>query len=188
MRKLFVIAVTCGLLLAAFSGWFLVINQPQKADVILVLAGETDLRPARAVELLHQQYAPRIILNVPARAKLYQWMQTDLVRQYIQGLPEGHVITVCPIYGFSTKDEARESAACLAQGPSSRILLVTSEFHTRRALSIFKKEVPGHEYSVAAAFNPSQFGVKWWEHREWAKTNLGEWTRLIWWEAVDRWR
>jgi uncharacterized SAM-binding protein YcdF (DUF218 family) len=188
MRKLSVIGVTCLLVCAIFSGWFLVINQPQKADVILVLAGETDSRPARALELLHQQYASRIILNVPARAKLYQWMQTDLARQYVQGLPDGRAVTICPIYGFSTKDEAKESKACLAQGPSSRVLLVTSEFHTRRTLSIFKKEVPGHEYSVAAAFNPSQFGVKWWEHREWAKTNLGEWTRLSWWEAVDRWR
>lgn len=188
MRKLSVIVVTFLLVCAIFSGWFLVINRPQKSDVILVLAGETDSRPARALELLHQQYAPRIILNVPARAKLYQWMQTDLARQYVAGLPEHNAITICPIRGLSTRDEAKDSASCLAQQPGSKVLLVTSDFHTRRALSIFKKEIPGREFSVAAAFNASQFGVKWWERRQWAKTNFEEWMRLLWWEAIDRWR
>jgi uncharacterized SAM-binding protein YcdF (DUF218 family) len=66
--------------------------------------------------------------------------------------------------------------------------LVTSDYHTRRAISIFRHMVLGYGYSVAAAFDSREFGVRWWEHREWAKTNLGEWTKLVWWELVDRWR
>ena len=48
-----VLAITALLLLivaAGVSGKFLVIDQPRKSDVILVLAGETDRRPARALE------------------------------------------------------------------------------------------------------------------------------------------
>jgi hypothetical protein len=30
--------------------------------------------------------------------------------------------------------------------------------------------------------------VQWWQHREWAKVNFEEWSKLIWWELVDRWR
>jgi len=64
---------------------------------------------------------------------------------------------------------------------------VTSDYHTRRALSVFRKEVPGYSYSVAAASDPVQFGARWWQHRQWAKNNTDEWMRLLWWELVDRW-
>ena len=48
---------------------------------------------------------------------------------------------------------------------------------------------PGRQdFSVAAAHDPREFGVNWWQHREWAKTNFNEWMKLVWWEAVDRWR
>jgi len=38
-------------LLSLGSGRYLIVDDPQKSDVILVLAGETELRPARALEL-----------------------------------------------------------------------------------------------------------------------------------------
>jgi uncharacterized SAM-binding protein YcdF (DUF218 family) len=67
-------------------------------------------------------------------------------------------------------------------------LLVTSDYHTRRALGIFKHELRRHDISVAAASDPSQFGNAWWKHRQWAKTNFDEWLKLVWWKVVDRWR
>src|SRR5271167_2873648 len=93
--------------LAATSGRFLVLNQPRKSDVMVVLAGETDRRPARALELLDQGYAPRLILDAPAEARIYQWNQLEIARNYVEGLPQAGVITVCPIYGHSTRDEAQ---------------------------------------------------------------------------------
>ena len=39
---------------AANAGRMLVVDDPQPADVIVVLAGETDHRPERALELLAQ--------------------------------------------------------------------------------------------------------------------------------------
>jgi uncharacterized SAM-binding protein YcdF (DUF218 family) len=190
MRKFRILSMAGGLLtvaLAATSGRFLVVNQPRKADVMVVLAGETDRRAARGLELLDQGYASRLILDVPAETKIYQWNQADLARKYVEGLPQAGSITVCPVYGHSTRDEAQDVARCL-QGISGRsILLVTSDFHTRRALSIFNRVSPGN-YSVAAAFDEREFGVQWWRHREWAKVNFEEWLKLIWWELFDRWR
>jgi DUF218 domain len=171
----------------AASGRFLVLNQPRKSDVIVVVAGETDRRPARGLELLDQGYAPRLILDVPAEATIYKWSQLEIAKKYIAELPEAGLITVCPVYGLSTKDEARDAARCLQSLSARSILLVTSDFHTRRALSIFNHVFPA-DYSVAAAFDATNFGVQWWRHREWAKTNFEEWAKLIWWELVDRWR
>jgi len=171
----------------ANSAKWLVVDHSQKSDVILVLAGETDLRPALALDLLRNGYGRLVILDVPADATIYQWTQADLARKYVQNLPEASSIKICPIHGLSTKEEADEAGQCLANAGTRRVLLVTSDFHTRRALSIFRARVPKYEYSVAAAYDRKEFGLEWWQHREWAKTNFYEWLRLAWWELVDRW-
>jgi hypothetical protein len=184
-------AFVAGLFVLAFaagSGRFLVVDMPRRSDVIVVLAGETDRRPARAFELLNHGYASRLILDVNADAKIYQWTQPELAEKYIEGRPESKVITLCAIHGLSTKEEASEAGRCLESIGGTSVLLVTSDYHTRRAFSIFSREAPNHSYSVAAAYDPRGFGVQWWRHREWAKTNLYEWMRLTWWELIDRWR
>lgn len=173
--------------LGATSGRFLVIDQPRKSDVMVVLAGETDRRPARGLELLDQGYAPRLMLNVPADAMIYQWNEVEIARKYVAGLPQASAIMICPIYGHSTRDESQDVARCLQDIGARKVLLVTSDYHTRRALSIFSRVMPA-DYSIAAAFDAKEFGVQWWRHRQWAKVNFDEWLKLIWWELVDRWR
>ncbi len=188
MRKLILVIGVIVLLLFGLSGRFLVVDKPEKADVIVVLAGETKFRPIHGLHLLQQGYAPRMILDVPADATIYQWTQADLAKKWVESLPLADAISICPIHGLSTKDEARDVDRCLAALRAQRILLVTSDYHTRRALSVFRKEIPAHTYSVAAARDPQEFGTWWWNHRQWAKTNLNECTKLLWWEVVDRWR
>ncbi|HEX4427598.1 MAG TPA: YdcF family protein [Terriglobales bacterium] len=188
IRIILIVAALLGLALVADSGRFLIVDEPAKSDVIMVLAGDTDLRPARSLGLLRQGYAPRIILNVPADAKVFGWSEPELARKYVDGLPEAQSISICSIHGLSTKAEARDASLCLTQAGAKSVLLVTSDFHTRRALSTFKKEVPEYVYSVAATFNADEFGAQWWRHREWAKVNVDEWMRLSWWELIDRWR
>jgi len=174
--------------LAARAGDFLVLDAPLPSDVILVLAGETDRRPQRALELLSQGYGPQVLLDVPTNAKVYEFTQIQLAQKYIEALPQAASISICPIDGLSTKDESKDAEKCLEREGAKTVLIVTSDFHTRRALSIFRHEVPGHDYSVAAARDQAQFGVKWWTHRQWAKTLLDEWLRLVWWKTADQWR
>jgi uncharacterized SAM-binding protein YcdF (DUF218 family) len=173
---------------AARAGGFLLVDEPHRSDVILVLAGETDRRPERALELLAQGYGRRIVLDVPTNAKLYEFTQIQLAQKYIQDLPQGALVSICPIDGLSTKDESKDAEKCIAREGGKSVLIVTSDFHTRRALSVFRREIPGHKYSVAAAREGTQFGARWWTHRQWAKTFVDEWLRLIWWKAVDQWR
>jgi hypothetical protein len=192
MRRvwLLAVAVLVGLSvgLAAKAGGFLVLDAPQPSDVILVLAGETDRRPERALQLLAQGYGRRIVLDVPASAKIYEFTQIQLAQKYIQDLPQGASVSLCPIDGSSTRDESKDAEKCLARGGGKSVLIVTSDFHTRRALSVFRREIPAYEYSVAAARDGAQFGVRWWTHRQWAKTFVDEGLRLIWWKTVDQWR
>jgi DUF218 domain len=191
MRKIQFILFLAVVLIGSFmatSGAFLVVNDPRKSDMIVVLGGDTDRRPARGIELLSQGFAPHLILNVPAGAYVYRTSELDLAQQWIQGLPQAQSISICPIRGTSTKAEAEEASRCLQPFGARRVLLVTTDFHTARALSIFKHRVPNYEYSIAASFDLNEFGPHWWQRREWAKTNFDEWLRRVWWELVDRWR
>jgi uncharacterized SAM-binding protein YcdF (DUF218 family) len=191
MRKLRVALIVGLSVLALFlatSGRFLVVNQLQRADVIVVLAGETDRRPSRGLELLSQNYASRMLLDVPTAARVYDSTMLQLAQKYVQSLPNGESVIICPIVGLSTKTEAQDVAGCLRKTGAQSILVVTSDYHTRRALSIFRHELSGHPVYVAAAYDPLQFGTAWWKQRQWAKLNFNEWVRLVWWQAVDRWQ
>jgi hypothetical protein len=176
------------------AGSWLVVDRPEAADAIVVLAGETQQRPERGQELLAMGLAPRMLLDAPAGSQVYRWSQLELAQRYLSSFPDADRFSACPIVGLSTRDEAKDVKGCLAAGrvsagiPVRSVLLVTSDFHTRRALAIFRHEIPDVQFSAAAAYDPTQYGVRWWQHRQWAKTFFDEYVRLIWWYAVDRWR
>lgn len=194
-KRGWILVVLLGALFVAFAadaGRMLVVDAPERSDVILVLAGETDRRPALGLQLLDQGYGGRLIIDVPAAAKIYGFTQLQFAEKYFQNLPEGKSIQICPIVGLSTKEESHDTEKCLdrdlEQKKGARVLIVTSDFHTRRALAVFRHEVKGRSFSIAAAHDDTQFGTRWWTHRQWAKTCVDEWLRLIWWTVVDRWR
>jgi hypothetical protein len=184
-----VLCTVLGLLLFAVNaGNLLVVDEPQSSDVIVVLAGETFYRPTAALKLLDRGYGRRMIIDVPAAAVIYEYSQVQLAERYVHDLPEAGAIEICAIEGLSTRDESHDVEKCLAHETGSRILIVTSDFHTRRALSIFRREIPGKTFSIAAAHDDSEFGTRWWGRREWAKTCFYEWIRLVWWNTVERWK
>ena len=202
LRWIILLAIV-GVLLVRFAGAWLVVDAPQKTDLIVVLAGETEQRPIRGEQLLEQGFAPRMLLDVPAAAHIYHRDQMEIARQYLNSSPQAAKLAACPITGLSTRDEAHDVVACLGsakfgspspgslsldQAKVTRILLVTSDFHTRRALAIFRHEMPNVEFSVAASYDPVTYGPKWWQQREWAKTFVGEIVKMIWWYGLDRWR
>ena len=175
-------------LFAVNAGKMSVIDSPQPSDVIVVLAGETDSRPARALELLDQGYARRLLIDVPADERIYGFTARQLAEQYEHSRPEAAQLGICPIEGLSTREESHDVEKCLAKEQGARILIVTSDYHTHRALSIFRHEIRGKTFSIAAAYDSTQFGTRWWTHRQWAKTWFDEWLRWFWWALVERWR
>ena len=184
-----VLLLVAGLMVFAVNaGRILVVDAPQPSDVIVVLAGETDARPARGLELLDRGYARRLLIDVPADAKIFGSTTEQLAEQYEHARPEAAQLGICPIAGLSTREESHDVERCLATEPGTRILLVTSDFHTSRALNIFRHEIAGKTFSVAAAYDSTQFGARWWAHRQWAKMWVNEWLRWFWWMLVERWR
>jgi len=182
------IVLAAFLLFAANAGKMLVVDSPEQSDVIVVLAGETKWRPALGIDLLRRGYGRRLIIDVPAGAKVYNRSEVDLATEYVRALPQAESVEICPTVGLSTRDESHDVERCIEHDNANRILLVTSDFHTRRSLSTFRHEIRGRIFSAAAAYDDSEFGTHWWVHRQWAKRCVEEWTHLCWWYCVDRWR
>jgi len=174
--------------LASQAARFLVVDEPGKSDAIVVLAGETNVRPARALELLRQGVAPRAFLDAETRDLIYDQRLTEIAQRYVNGIGEANRVSVCPIVGLSTLAEADDVSRCLQSLGAHRVLIVTSDYHTRRSLTIFRHRLRQYQFNAAAARDPAHFGEAWWTNREWAKVTLDEWLKMLWWEAVDRWR
>ncbi len=181
------IIVVTGVLLLSHASSFLVLNDPQPADVILVLAGGTDSRYGHAVALQKEGVAERIIVDADASRDRFGKSDADLAADFLRNNgPLGS--EVCPIREDSTFGEAVDVKRCLERQKVNSVLIVTSDYHTRRALSIFRKRLPQYAWSVAAESAPYHAADRWWRHRRWAKAAFDEWEKYLWWKLVDQWR
>lgn len=182
------------LLLAGFGvagGWFLVRDNAQKSDAIIVLVGGSgDVRYQKGLELLRAGYGKVLFLDARTDTRMYGHTPAEWAAQYEKETAGdlGDRVRICPTMGDGTRFEVKYAAKCLDSIAAKTALIVTSDYHTRRALSIAQKLCPGYNWTVAAAYYEPEFNWKWWKQREWAKTFVYEWERLVWWECVDRWR
>lgn len=171
-----------------FSGQWLIVDRPEKSDVIIVLAGDrTDLRYYRGLELLRSGYGEFMFVDAETNVKFGE-AATQSAERFIRATA-GDVqerIRVCRVGVTSTKGETGAVQTCVEPLRPQRLLLVTNDFHSRRALSVFRDRLPQYTWSVAVVGDDEQFGAQWWRKRAWAKTYLMEWQRLAWWLAVDR--
>jgi len=166
-------------------------DHPEKSDVIVVLAGDSqDQRYRRGMELLRAGYGGHLFLDASSYPSYFGHAPAEYAENFLRqdAGDMASKVSVCAFEDDSTFSETLFVDKCLAPLHPARVLLVTSDFHTARARSVFSRKLPQYHWSVAAAHDPRIFGTRWWQHREWAKTTLEEWLKVVWWNAVDRWR
>lgn len=191
LTVIFVILLLAAALLFFQPGGSLVVNYPEKSDAIVTLGGsQVDGRYYRGLELLRAGYGRHLVVDV-VEGVTFGRRYTDLATNFIAHTAGENAsqVSICVIRGDSTKDEAPQVGDCLQRlQPAPRsVILVTDDYHTRRALFIFRNREPQYHWVPAAASNGS-FGQPWWKHREWAKTYLTEMQKFVWWELWDRWQ
>jgi len=193
MRRRILLLLLLGLLVWFFfaSGRLLVLDRPEKSDAIVILDGDSiDQRYAKGLELLRAGYGNHLFLDARSDLTVYGQRANQLAAQWVEQTAGDDLakVSICEIEAVSTRQETAYVTRCLDQIGARSALIVTSDHHTRRAYEIFSKLKPQYHWSVAAARDPAMFGEKWWRKREWAKTWLMEWERMLWWQLVDSWR
>lgn len=150
------------------------VEPPSKADFIVVLGGDwRGNRMMKAAELVREGYAPRVLVS--GVASMYGQSESDLAVEYAvqRGAPR-EVFLASHNNALSTGDEVRSDVAELRRLGVRRLLLVTSDFHTRRARGVFMRVAPEMEIHTIGAPDRYWDGGFWWKNREGRKTWLFE--------------
>lgn len=161
----------------------------EPSDLILVLNGDPNHRPARAAELFVRGLAPAVAI---ARSEdspmvtLGLWpnttdMSTGVLRKL--GVPDSRIIELKQPGGVSsTFDEARLFRSFAQTHSVRRVIVVTSEFHTRRALWIFRRVLRTTPVIVAMCPVPDMkySAANWWTREDGQIAVHDEYVKLGW--------
>jgi len=158
-----------------------------KADVIVALAGDNRCnREKRAAELYHQGWADKVVVS---------GLSYDLgfhtgvaARRYVisLGVPEEKISMISET--LNTRAEARALNELMRERGWNSAIIVTSAFHSRRAMYTVERAAPGRTFysSPVPTGAPEWTPRSWWSRREdvyvtvreftsWANTLVGGW-------------
>ncbi len=182
-------AVLSGLYLGA-GLWLPVVGRaliwndgPAPADVAVVLAGDySGTRLTGGAELARRGLVPLVLVSGPPG--MYGVNEADAAIRYI--VARGYAAEwFAPVYhtALSTRDEARVLVAELARRRVRRVLVVTSNYHSRRARRLFlaaeHERGGGPEIRMVATADPFYDPASWWRSRQGCKTAFLEWSKTF---------
>ena len=185
-RLLLALAVCLAIVVALHPFWlpslgYLLVSSepPRKADLVIVLAGDwLGNRIVTAGELARAGYAPKVLVSSPTL--LYGVPEGELaIRHAISRGLDAAYFDLVPVRGNSTRSEAVELLAEARRRRARKLLIVTSNFHTRRSRGIYEDLRGDLEIHVTAAAHPFFQPDQWWKTRESRKTWLLEFTKLV---------
>jgi DUF218 domain len=164
-------------------------TMPEHVDAAIVLQGSIaaeKVRIAGAIDLLQRGVANRAMLSVPKES---YWGQAipPVARSYLDrtyGSDIAARIDFCETSGEvnSTLAEAQVLSSCIQEKHWQSIVIVTSDYHTRRAGMLWRRVTrhdPKIHLRIEGVTDP-EFQQPWWRHRQSAKVWLMESSKLVW--------
>jgi uncharacterized SAM-binding protein YcdF (DUF218 family) len=173
--------------LLRLAGQLWVVDEPaEHADAIVVLGGDNFMgdRAAHAAELYRAGLAPEVVASgrmLRPYAGISEMTARDLE---FRGVPVASIVKFSH-RAANTREEAEALAGLVANRGWKRVLVVTSNYHTRRTRFIFGRIFgPGVTVRVSAAHDSEFDPSHWWESRQGAKLFSNEVLgyAVAWWE------
>src|SRR5215467_15586015 len=133
------------------GGALIVEDSLEKSDAIIILSDDNFYadRATRAAELFRQNLAPVVVasgVRLRPNAGIAELMTHDLIER---GVPKANILPF-PQDADNTKEEAEFLRKLVQSKNWKTVIVVTSNYHTRRAKYIFKKVFP-RDVSVGIA-------------------------------------
>ena len=172
------------------GGWLVVEDPLEKADAVVVLGGTMYERPMEAVELYKEGWAPRIYLF----RQIADWGEALLAERGVPYTREvdlqidvmGRLGAPREAIGIldqanSTAEESADVLALATREKFSRVIVVTSKQHTRRARLVMNRRMNPAGVRVivrSTRFDRSDVD-RWWANRSTLRFTLFETQRLL---------
>ncbi len=175
-----------------FAGRYLVYQDPiEKSDAVVVLAGARVERWLEGVELYRAGWAPQIVISpgrieeaeLELRSKGIRFpSDAELARDAMlqMRVPAAAVETLQRSLD-NTAQEAEAVHQLASERRWTRVIVVTSKYHTRRARFAFVREFRGTNVQIlmrASRYDTST-PERWWAHRADSRYVLSELEKLI---------
>lgn len=168
------------LILFINAGRFLIdADVPRKADVIIVFAGDRGARTEEGVRLYKEGYAPMLMMSggdIYHGVNIAEAMKTHALEL---GVPE-NAILLEPL-ADSTQQNAVLTLPIINEINAKKVLVVTSEFHTRRTKWILDQiyKLEGIDFRVVASQSPGFNPEHWWSNNKSIMVVVNEYVKLV---------
>jgi len=169
----------------AAESW--IVEDPlDKADALVVLGDDNFYadRATRGAQLFREGKAAVIVASgrrLRPNAGIAELMEHDLIER---GVPREKIVRFVHD-ADSTLEEARALTRLVKEKKWHSVIVVTSNFHTRRARYIYRRVFPqGVEVRMASARDGDFDPEHWWEKRKSTKELTKEFAGMVvtWWE------
>jgi uncharacterized SAM-binding protein YcdF (DUF218 family) len=143
-----------------------------KADALIVLGGGPKERPKRAAELYQAGAAPILLVSGSGDYDL----NVNILKQ--NGVPEAAIFG--ELRSVSTLENARFSIPLLRQMRARRVIIVTSWYHSRRAMACFRYAAPDIEFYSRPAYLT-------YPRSEWGRLNTSRYIKIEYAKLLGYW-
>lgn len=156
-------------------------QQPQPADVIVVLGGGDGQRERYAVQLYEHGYAPHVLASGHAETMGYA------IKLIIEGgVPDSRLLINDE--ATSTYDEAQQVLNLLIEIDAQSALIVTDAFHTRRARATYQHVFSEHNIEITMVSPNSEIEPSTWWNSKYSKLVTAEYAKMLYyWIAYGVW-
>jgi uncharacterized SAM-binding protein YcdF (DUF218 family) len=155
--------------LLRLAGNFWVVDEAPVASDAIVVLGDDNYhgdRAACAAQMFKSHWAPRVIASGPYLRSYASIPQLEAYDLAGDGVPANAIIPFAH-HAQNTREEASALGPFIAVHGWKRILLVTSNYHTRRSEYIFERTLPaGTLLTVVAAPDFEYDPDAWWRTRQ----------------------
>lgn len=171
----------CGLItffIMGYLGRFLIVNESvKKADVIVVYSGDSGERTLKGVELLKEGYADYIIFSGGA---VYDDVRmTNLMTDHAVKLGVSEDKIIKEPEASSTYENALFTKEILEKNGFKSMILVTSNYHSRRSQLTTKKILEKSGIEIITVSSNDEFNKNWWKDGRSVLICINEYAKIL---------
>ncbi|MDD3678953.1 MAG: YdcF family protein [Patescibacteria group bacterium] len=172
---LVVLVICLTIALPLFVGWYLSPQDPiEKADAIVTVSGgDNNARIKKTVELYKEGWSPIVIYSGAAAEGSISNAAAMRNISVKMGVPRSDILIEED--SKDTTENASFTAKIIKENNYKSIILVTSPYHQRRTVELFKKEL-GKDFKIInqSAIDEDWRKRGWWEDEQGRFLTIGE--------------